>query len=410
MVANPNLPHAHRQIKSDSSFLLILPRTWKSSQNRLYYPQVIGEQAQLDRIIPELDSSDWIAIDTEADSLHAYPEKLCLLQISCPKGDYLVDTLAGLNIHPLFEVFHRHDLIMHGADYDLRLFRKTYNFVPTSIFDTMTAGRLLGYQQFGLQALVERHLGIKLEKGPQKMNWAKRPLTPRMEQYAHNDTRYLKPLSDALKAELTTSGRLEWQRQTCLELIKDCSELPVVDHDNQWRIKGSDRLDPRGLAVLRELWKWREKEAVAANKPPFFVLNHDVMLELAHQADKAPQLGNLLPPRMSHRRKVEILNAIHQGRHLNPSDLPRRRSYTIYQPTMLEQRRFTVLREVRDKIAAELKIDPTLIASRTTLVLLSQDWAAFQERLMPWQRELLSPAVPLFPAPGPKPSAAPSPG
>lgn len=339
--------------------------------------------------MPELESSSWIAIDTEADSLHAYPEKLCLLQISCEGGDFLVDTLAGMNLKPLLDTLKRHRLILHGADYDLRLLRKTYSFVPTEVFDTMTAGRLLGYEQFGLQALVERHLGVKLEKGPQKMNWARRPLTPRMEEYARNDTRFLKQLSDALSKELKNVGRLEWHEETCARLIEDCAELPTVDVNNQWRIKGSDRLDPRGLAVLRELWKWREKEAVASNKPPFFILNHDLMLTLAHQGEEIAQIEQLLPPRLSSRRREAILNAIAHGKSLPSEELPRKRVHSIYQPTMEEQRRFNTLRQARDKQAEALKIDPTLIASRSTLVLLSQDWDTFKRDLMQWQRHLL---------------------
>jgi ribonuclease D len=363
--------------------------TFNSAQDGLYWKEVIGEQKQLDQIVPTLERSAWIAIDTEADSLHAYPEKLCLLQISSPSGDYLVDTLANLDLGPLLSTLRTHQLILHGADYDLRLLRKTFNFIPEKIFDTMIAGRLLGYEQFGLQALVQRHLGITLEKGPQKMNWARRPLTTRMEEYARSDTRYLKQLADALQKELEEKGRLLWHKESCEQLIKDCADLPTVNVDNQWRIKGSDRLDPRGLAVLRELWKWREKEARAANKPPFFVLNHDLMLSLAHQAEKIENIETLLPPKLSSRRKEAILNAIAHGKCLPSEQLPKKRIHSIYQPTMEEQRRFNTLRNARDKRATDLQIDPTLIASRSTLVLLSQDWNTYKRDLMNWQLQLL---------------------
>jgi ribonuclease D len=123
-------------------------------------------------------------MDTEADSLHAYPEKLCLIQISISGADELLDPLAKMDLKPLLEVFRRHELIVHGADYDLRLLRKSCGFVPTTIFDTMLAARLLGCREFGLTNLVSKCLGVKLEKGPQKANWARRPLTERMEVYA----------------------------------------------------------------------------------------------------------------------------------------------------------------------------------------------------------------------------------
>jgi ribonuclease D len=349
---------------------------------------VIADEKRLEAVVSAIKESSWIAVDTEADSLHAYPEKLCLLQLSLAGGDFLVDTLAGMDISPLLDALRNRELVFHGADYDLRMLRKTFHFVPSAIFDTMTAARLLGYEQFGLGHLVERHLGVKLEKGPQKMNWARRPLTPRMEEYARNDTRFLKPLSDMLRGELEAKGRLSWQRETCDQLIKDCADIPTPNRD-QWRMKGSDRLDPRGLAVLRELWKWREKEAIAANKPPFFVLNHDLLLRLSHEASRIKHPEKILPQKMSSRRKEAILHAIAHAQKLTDEELPNKRVNVLYQPTLAEQKRFIALRQARDAAAAGLAIDPTLIASRSTLVLLSQSWEKYNVDLMQWQRKLL---------------------
>ena len=177
-----------------------------------------------------------------------------------------------------------HELIMHGADYDLRLLRKHHEFVPGAIFDTMLAARLLGLRQFGLSHLVEKYLGVKLEKGPQKANWALRPLTERMEHYARNDTHYLKPLADRLKSELEASGRLGWQQESCARLIQDSTKQRPPDMDSVWRIKGSHLLERPALAVLRELWQWRETEAVGANKPPFFVMSHQALVDIAAAA------------------------------------------------------------------------------------------------------------------------------
>ena len=199
-----------------------------------------------------LKTASWIALDTEADSLHAYPEKVCLIQISTPEGDRVVDPLAEMDLGPLFHAFSQRELIMHGADYDLRLLRKHHNFIPHSIFDTMLAARLLGLRQFSLSHLVERYLGVRLEKGPQKANWALRPLTVRMEIYARNDTHYLKPLSDLLRAELEAKTRLQWHWEYCAQLVREAAAERDPDPDMAWRLKGSQLLDRRGLAVLRE--------------------------------------------------------------------------------------------------------------------------------------------------------------
>ena len=219
---------------------------------------VVDTLDKLAELLPKLEAADWIAIDTEADSLHAYPEKLCLIQVSFEGADEIIDPLAGVDLAPLWAVLGKHELIFHGADYDLRLLRKGYAFVPSAIFDTMIAARLVGAKEFGLSNLVSKYLGITLEKGPQKANWARRPLTERMETYARNDTRYLKPLTDILRQQLVEKGRVEWQQESCASLIADCAQFRPVDPDMMWRVKGSHQLNPRGLAVVRELWHWRE--------------------------------------------------------------------------------------------------------------------------------------------------------
>jgi len=175
-----------------------------------YPPRVIDTDDKLSAFLPAVRAAAWIAVDTEADSLHAYPEKICLIQISTTAGDELIDPLAGINVDALLDALSGHILIMHGADYDLRLMRKHHEFSPGAIFDTMLAARLLGEKQFGLSSLVEKFLGVKLDKGSQKANWARRPLTERMEEYARKDTHYLKALSDKLKSELQQKGRLSW--------------------------------------------------------------------------------------------------------------------------------------------------------------------------------------------------------
>ena len=129
---------------------------------------MIDTDAKLVSFLPALNSATWLALDTEADSLHAYPEKLCLIQISTAAGDRLIDPLARVNLDLLFAALSRHDLIMHGADYDLRLLHKHRGFVPRAIFDTMLAARLLGERQFGLGSLAEKFLGVKLDKASQK--------------------------------------------------------------------------------------------------------------------------------------------------------------------------------------------------------------------------------------------------
>ena len=350
---------------------------------------VIDTDEKLAAYLPVVRAAGWIALDTEADSLHAYPEKLCLIQISTQAGDKLVDPLAKMDVNPLLEALSAHALIMHGADYDLRLLRKHHEFVPGAIFDTMLAARLLGQRQFGLASLVEQYLGVKLEKGAQKANWARRPLTERMVNYALNDTHHLKPLADKLKAELRHKGRLAWHEESCARLIEDCTLLEPEDADFVWRIKGSHVLSRPALAVLRELWHWRESEAVAANKPPYFILPHEKMVDIAAAAVDRRPVDPLLPRHFSERRTTGLRRAVGTGLELAADkhpEIPRRNSR---RPSESERRRFDDLEQRRNARAKALDLDPTLIASRATLSSLAHDWNGHLPELMRWQQELL---------------------
>jgi ribonuclease D len=350
---------------------------------------VIDTDQKLAAFLPALQKADWIAIDTEADSLHAYPEKLCLIQVSMERCDELVDPLSPqIDLKPLLQELHEHELILHGADYDLRLMRKNLNFVPKAIFDTMLASRLLGCREFGLNNLVSKYLGVHLEKGPQKANWAQRPLTPRMESYARNDTRYLKKLSDMLREELQGKGRLSWHQEMCTSLIEDCAQIRSSDPEVVWRVKGSHRLDQRGLAVLREIWLWRETEAVGRNKPPYFILPPETMVDLSEAAASASSVRDILPRHLSPHRREGILKAIQTG--LESQSPPQIRRSVPYRQSESEKRRMLELERRRDQRADTHGIDPTLIASRAMLVMLAKDWQGHQQELMNWQRELLT--------------------
>ena len=149
----------------------------------------------------------------------------------------IIDPLGRMSLTPLFDVLKDRELILHGADYDLRMLWKGCRFRPRSMFDTMWAARLLGYSEFGLTQLAGQVLGITLEKGSQKTNWARRPLTERMEQYARNDTRYLRPLAEALSRELEKLDRAAWQAEVCARVIEECSQDRIQDPDLVWRVK-----------------------------------------------------------------------------------------------------------------------------------------------------------------------------
>ncbi len=349
---------------------------------------MIDTTERLAQFLPRLHAAEWIALDTEADSLHAYPAKLCLLQFSIPGADVLVDPLANLDLAPLWDTLRKRELLLHGSDYDLRLLREHHNFIPHAVFDTMIAARLLGVMRFGLQDLVSQTLGVALEKGPQKADWAQRPLTERMANYARNDTRYLHPLVTQLREQLTAKGRLAWLEESCAALIAECAIIPPPDPE-RWRIKGSARLTRSEMAVLHELWDWREREATRANRPPFFLLSHDLLLDLSIAAvDDAP-LDPLLPPRFAPHRREGVAQAVKRGLAVPPDDCPCALRGISYHSTEAERVRFDRFKAQRDRRGTELGLDPTLIASKQTLELLSRKNSNPTQLLQNWQRGLL---------------------
>lgn len=351
---------------------------------------MIENTEQLREFAKALNAAPWISLDTEADSLHAYPEKVCLIQISIPGKDVLVDPLALNDLSYLWRAIQGKQLTFHAADYDLRLLYRAYRFVPTSIFDTMLAARLLGYESIGLGDLVFRHFSIKLEKGPQKADWSKRPLSQRMETYARNDSHYLNGLEAIMSRELVAKDRLSWHQEMCSRLVAVSTRDEANDPDLVWRIKGSHRLDRRSLAILRAIWQWRETEAVASNTPPFFILSPEAMTGMSEAAAAQDTFEHLLPRRFSSRRREGVMNAVHEALSLPQIKCP----HMLPKPPVLrlngeQKHRLLGLEEKRNKHAAALKIDPSLIASRAMLISLAAGADEARNSLMNWQRHLL---------------------
>src|SRR5438874_13301425 len=236
---NDSFPHSDFVINSSSVI-----RHSSLADGVLSTPEQIGE------LISHIDRQDRVAVDTEADSLHCYREKLCLLQVSLPEGDFLVDPLAGNDLSPLANTLARKEIVLHGADYDLRLLRRALNFQPAHLFDTVIAARLLGVRGFSYAALVEEYFSIQLAKGSQKANWALRPLSPKMEEYARNDTHYLLPLAEKLEIQLIECGRFGWFQQSCERAIVSAAIDRERDAEEAWRVRGSGLIRGREAAIL----------------------------------------------------------------------------------------------------------------------------------------------------------------
>lgn len=351
--------------------------------------RMLVRETEIEALVATLRGSPWIALDTEADSLHAYPEKLCLIQLSHAGGDVLVDPLRGSSLAPLLGHLAGRELILHGADFDLRLLRRGCGFVAHAVFDTAIAAQLLGRPRHGLRDLVSELLGVQLHKGPQRADWSRRPLSAQMIAYALNDTRYLHPLREELAAQLHERGRLAWHREACARLVRTCARPNDPDPARAWRIKGSARLGPRALAALRELWTWREAEALRRDRPPYFVLSHELMLTIAERAGRGEEE---LPPAVPSRLRPALAEAVARARALPEAALPEREvSPRPPRPDPAMLRRGDALRRRRDLRAAELAIEPTLIANKAEIAALAEDWDLGVAAMMSWQAALLEP-------------------
>jgi len=196
----------------------------------------VDTPAGLEDLVSRLEDVPEIALDTEADSLHHYFEKVCLVQLSAGEEQAIVDPLSGMDLAPLIDLLRRKDLVLHGADYDLRMMRLTFGFIPEGeVFDTMLAARLLGHDRLGLAPLLEDIFGVSLSKGGQKSDWSRRPLSESQLRYARNDTRYLLPLAKRLREDLRSLGRIEWHRETCRSMVLQASRENAKDPDEAWR-------------------------------------------------------------------------------------------------------------------------------------------------------------------------------
>ena len=347
---------------------------------------MIATDSQLAELLPELTQIDRIAVDTEADSLHCYYEKLCLVQLSFSGNDYLIDPLAGFDLAPLADALTNKEIVLQGADFDLRLLRRSMNFIATRIFDTVIAARLLGIREFSLAALVEKFFGVVLKKGSQKANWAQRPLPQHMAEYAMNDTRYLLPLAEKLEEGLRERGRLEWFQQSCQRQLEQTLVQRVRDEDEAWRISGSGKMDGRTSAILRELWQWRDKEAQAVDRPPFHILQNHLLLEAAQAfaEGEAPDFRHF-----SARRRQAFRDAAEKALHLPESAWPVRRRRVGTRATPQMERAAEALRRRRDAVANEHGLEPSFIAPRGALDAVAADESRSTTLLAPWQRSLL---------------------
>jgi ribonuclease D len=343
-----------------------------SSPRRTDSVQLIRRAPELAALADRLRGEPLLAMDTEAASFHRYLDRVYLLQVSSPGETAVVDPLATGGLKPIGALLADPaiEVVFHDADYDLRLLHREYGFTPRNLFDTRIAAQLLNEPGIGLAALLEKYLDVRLDKRFQRADWSARPLSPEMLSYAASDTHYLLPLRDILRDRLIERGRLAWAQEE-FALLEEIRPADPDDGEPGWlRLKGAKALQGRELAILRELWQWREDAARKADRATFRILNNEPMLAMAKNPPTELTALKAIPGVSSdqaERRGRDLLAAVRRGLELPESDLPRLTRPPRRVPDLAYEERLERLKFARNRIAQEYDLAPGVVCPNGTL-------------------------------------------
>jgi len=362
-------------------------------------PVWIDAPEPLERWITTHQHSPRLAIDTESNSLHAYQERVCLIQVSTAEGDYLIDPLGAADARTLAPLFASPAIekVLHGAEYDVACLKRDFGFEIANLFDTRLAQRTLGMQPSGLADVLAQEFGVVLDKRFQRADWAKRPLTAAQLEYARYDTHYLLPLRDRLAEALHLAGRWDEAREAFTHLACTVHAAGNGNPDGYWGMTNARKLEPRQAAALRELYLWRDETARRLDRPPFKVIGDEALLELARMqprdADEVLHVPGVTP-RLASRYTQPILAALERGHSAPP---PRPPSAEPIDPAILG--RYDQLRRWRKAAAAERGVESDIVLPREVLWDIARSaprsLAALQPLMdcLPWRFKAYGPAL-----------------
>lgn len=330
--------------------------------------QLIDTLATWQSCCQQLQTQPRFALDIEANSLYAYRERLCLIQISIPEQDFIVDPLLGLDLQPLGDLIENPavEKVLHAAEYDQILLQREFGWQIRGLFDTMWAARILGHNRTGLAAILQAQFGVVLDKRYQKADWGKRPLLPAQLEYARNDTHYLLPLRHQLAQQLQDQGHWAEAQELFAEQTNFALQPASSDPDRFWKLVGSRRLTRPALSILRTLYLFREEEAQRQDRPPFKVIGDQTLLAIAQSLppsleaiEKIPGMGAA----QTHRYGKRILSLIHQAQQSPPS-LPQKSKKQI--PLEIRER-YDRLHNWRKERAQKRGVESDVILHRHTM-------------------------------------------
>ncbi|NWG17773.1 MAG: HRDC domain-containing protein [Chloroflexi bacterium] len=341
----------------------------------------IDHDRNFSRLVDDLSSQPLIAIDTESNSLYAYRERICLIQISTRSADYIVDPLRVANLHLLGPLLADPSIekVFHAAEYDLMCLKRDYGFTISGLFDTMVAARICGHKAIGLDKMLSLYVGVTMDKSHQRDDWGQRPLSEESLLYAQMDTHYLPMLRDRLRDELARINALDEAWETFVENAR----VPAINHqfdpEGYWRIGFNADLSRRQMALLRELYLLRESIAEERDTPPFKVFGDSVLVALAVAAPYTPERMKGIPGMTRaqiDRYGQRIVQAVERGRRAPVPQPPPR---PVTDPIVTE--RYNALRLWRKTRAEARGVESDVILSKDTLWSLAQRGPAHPDDL-----------------------------
>jgi len=362
----------------------------------------LQQAADIRAYLSTLTSHGAIALDLEADSLYSYPEKVCLVQVSTPDDNVILDPLHGAEGMPgLAPLLADREIlkVLHGGDYDVRLLKKEFGFELHNLADTMIGAQLLGRQRVGLADLLQEELGVEADKRYQRANWSRRPLPEDMLHYASLDTAYLLPLWRQLSDQLSLLGRLDWAREE-FELLEQATP-PEERPPSCFDIKGAHHLLPRQRAALQALLEVREETAKAWGRPPFKVVTNQVLLDWAQNppSDRREVLQSRGANKGILRRLApQVLTAVRTAQSLPVHDCPHRHLPSRPSLSQEEHLRLRRLKKARQTAAQRLGLSAGLLVNTRTLETLARAAPGeatdlLHSLLKHWQLKAIGPAL-----------------
>lgn len=253
-------------------------------------PPTITDTQELDDLCRRLREAQHIGIDTEFVSEDTFYPELCLVQVATRDDMAVIDAAALGDLTPFWKLLAEgdHVTVLHAGREELNFMLRAVGKTPRNLFDVQLAAGFCSHEYpSAYGSLVNKFLGFQPAKGEQRTDWRQRPLTSAQIKYALEDVRHLLPLYDRLEKILKKRERRAWYEE---ELVQWQAGVVEASSRKDWRrVSGIGKLGPQGLAIVREIWHWRQQEAQERNRPPRRILRDDLIVEMAKRKVDSPQ-------------------------------------------------------------------------------------------------------------------------